>query len=88
MMQAHSSQERAMDTEFHRLCDLFRQLGLPDEPAEVDAFITRHGPLPAGVALCEAAFWTPVQRQFLREQILADADWAEVVDALSLRLTR
>ena len=76
-----------MDTEFHRLCHLFRQLGLPDEPAAVDAFILQHGPLPSGVALCDAAFWTPAQRQFLREQILADADWAEVVDALSLRLT-
>ena len=76
-----------MDEQFHRLCDLFRQLGLPGEPAEVERFIAEHRPLPAGMGLCEAPFWSVSQVQFLREQILADADWAEVVDDLSLRLS-
>ncbi len=76
-----------MDTEFHRLCDLFRQLGLADEPADVERFIAIHGRLPAGVALCDAPFWSPAQAQFLREQILADADWSGVVDTLAARLT-
>lgn len=75
-----------MDDAFHRLCDLFRQLGLPDEPAEVERFIAEHRPLPEGMGLCEAPFWTPSQVQFLREQIIADADWAPVVDDLAARL--
>lgn len=75
-----------METPFHRLCDLFRQLGLPDAPAEVDSFLANHR-LPPGSALCDAPFWTPVQARFLREQIQADADWAEVVDLLAARLT-
>jgi hypothetical protein len=75
-----------MDATFHRLCELFRQLGLPDEPAAVDRFIATHRPLAAGTPLCDAPFWTPSQAQFLREQIHADADWAEVVDGLSARL--
>lgn len=76
-----------METPFHRLPDLFRQLGLPDDAAAIDRFIATHRPLPAGVALCEAPFWTPTQAQFLREQIRADADWSELVDALAVRLS-
>jgi hypothetical protein len=76
-----------MDTEFHRLGDLFRQLGLPDSPSDVDRFITIHGRLPRGALLCDAPFWSPAQAQFLREQIQADADWAGVVDALAARLS-
>lgn len=76
-----------MDTTlFPRLRDLFRQLGLPDEPAAIERFIAEHRPLPAGTTLCDAPFWSTAQAQFLREQILADADWAEVVDLLSVRL--
>ena len=76
-----------MDEHFHRLCDLFRQLGLPDEPAAVESFIAEHRPLPAGMHVCDAPFWSPSQAQFLHEQLMADADWAEVVDDLSLRLS-
>lgn len=75
-----------MDATFHRLCELFSQLGLPDEPAAVEHFINTHRPLAAGTHLYDAPFWTPSQAQFLREQIQADADWAEVVDGLSARL--
>jgi len=75
-----------MDSSFHRMRDLFRQLGLPDEPSAVERFVTVNR-LPAGAALCDAPFWSPAQAQFLREQIQADADWAEVVDSLSARLS-
>ena len=73
-----------MDTPFHRLCDLFAQLGLPSQPAEVERFIATHRL--AGVRVCDAPFWTPAQAQFLHEQLQADADWSEVVDDLALRL--
>ncbi len=75
-----------MDDSTHTLCDLFEQLGLPCSAGDIDAFIENHRPLPPQVALYEATFWTEAQRTFLREQIQADADWAELVDQLNVRL--
>ncbi len=71
-----------MESSMHRLTDLFRQLGLPDDPEGMEDFIARHRPLAPGVSLAEAPFWTPSQAQFLREEISEDADWAELVDTL------
>ena len=71
-----------MESSIHGLRDLFGQLGLPDDVGSIEAFIAAHRPLPAGVALADAAFWTPSQAQFLREEIADDADWAEIVDTL------
>lgn len=76
-----------METPFHELADLFRQLGLPDDPAAIERFIATHKPLPDGLALCDAPFWTASQAQFLRESIGRDADWAEVVDSLAAQLS-
>ena len=76
-----------MESPIHRLGDLFRQLGLPDDPAAIENFIATHRPLPAGVALADAPFWTPSQAQFLREEINDDADWAELVDSLGSLLS-
>ena len=45
-----------------------------------------HSPLKADLNLADAFFWTEGQKAFLREQILEDADWAEVVDELNLML--
>jgi Protein of unknown function (DUF2789) len=72
----------SLDPFIHGLRDLFGQLGLPDDAASIEAFIAAHRPLPAGVALADAAFWTPSQAEFLREEIADDADWAEIVDTL------
>jgi hypothetical protein len=76
-----------MNTPFHALSDLFRQLGLADEPAAIERFISTHRPLPAGQALCDAPFWSPSQAQFLRESLARDADWAEPVDTLAVLLS-
>ena len=43
-------------------------------------------PLPPGVRLEDAGFWTPAQAALLRQQLLEDADWAGVVDQLNLAL--
>ena len=75
-----------MYTSTHRFADLFSQLGLPSDPSSIDAFVAAHRPLPAGVRVSEADFWTTSQSQFLREALTADAAWAEVVDALAARL--
>ena len=70
----------------HTLNCLFEQLGLPSDASAVDDFIEAHNPLPEHVPLHEAAFWNPAQAAFLREEIRGDADWAEVVDQLNVRL--
>ena len=65
------------------LASLFAQLGLPADAPEIDSFIATHGPLPTGMLLHEAPFWTRAQAGFLQEGILEDSDWAEVIDALN-----
>lgn len=75
-----------MELTNHTLKDLFSQLGLPDSHEEIEGFIAAHRPLADDVRLADAAFWTPSQARFLREEINEDADWAELVDQLNLRL--
>jgi len=72
-----------MEIQQHTLSDLFAQLGLPSDASVIERFVAAHSPLPPGVRLAEAFFWTPAQAAFLREEILEDADWAELVDALN-----
>jgi len=76
-----------MEAPVHHLGDLFRQLGLADDPASIDRFIAAHRPLRAGVALADAPCWSASQSRLLREAMVADADWAEVVDALNVALS-
>lgn len=72
-----------METPFHRFSELFKQLGLPADDTAIASFLKRHAPLPGDLALHEAPFWTPAQASMLREEVLRDADWAEVVDQLN-----
>lgn len=76
-----------METHQHDLSHLFRQLGLSGVAGDIEQFIATHR-LEHGVALADAAFWTPVQAHFLRRALDDDSDWAEVVDALAVRLAR
>jgi len=76
-----------LESPIHDLHDLFGQLGLADDPASIEAFIAAHRPLPVGVALADAPFWTSSQARFLREEIADDADWAEIVDRLGAMLS-
>lgn len=75
-----------MDNTFHRLPELFAQLGLASDHASIRAFLAAHAPLPDDVRLEEAAFWTPAQAEFLRKSLHEDADWAPVVDRLNVAL--
>lgn len=70
----------------HTINDLFAQLGLASDEASIAHFIQTHRALMSNVVLSEAAFWTPAQATFLREEILRDADWAEVIDQLNAAL--
>lgn len=75
-----------MDASFHRLDELFAQLGLPDDAASIRRFIASHAPLDGRIRLEDAPYWTRSQALLLREQLTQDADWAEVVDRLNLAL--
>ncbi len=75
-----------METHSHNLKHLMQQLGLPADPTGMNAFFASHT-LPANQALCDAAFWSAAQAQFLREAMRDDADWSAAADALALRLS-
>ena len=75
-----------MDCSFHHFSNLFAQLGLPDSPEQIKVFIQTHSPLSPDIRLEDASFWTPSQAALLREEIIEDADWAEVVDQLNAAL--
>jgi hypothetical protein len=76
-----------MEANLHTMNNLFAQLGLPADDAAIERFIAEHRPLGRGVALYRAPFWSPAQRAFLKEEIIEDADWAPVIDALNARLS-
>ena len=75
-----------MESSVHSLNNLFAQLGLPSEQAAIEHFIKTHSPLATNTLLSDAPFWTSAQASFLREEILNDADWAEVIDQLNAKL--
>ena len=75
-----------METIFHPLTDLFEQLGIPSSRQSISAFIAHHAPLNPSVMLAEADFWTPEQKNFLKEELLKDADWAATIDLLNIQL--
>ncbi|MFZ2293836.1 MAG: DUF2789 domain-containing protein [Polaromonas sp.] len=75
-----------MDNSIHRFSELFAQLGLPADAQSIGQFIATHAPLASDIDLPDAKFWTPAQAEFLKEEKLEDADWAELVDQLNLAL--
>ena len=79
-----------MEGNVHSMTNLFNQLGLASEPADIEAFIAAHRPLADGLKLHEAPFWTASQAGLLREQVLDDADWVGIIDQLDsgLRQTK
>jgi hypothetical protein len=72
----------------HTLPNLFKQLGLADDAESIDKFIATHSPLKPELHLADAFFWNKSQADFLRDDILDDADWAEVVDQLDVLLRK
>jgi len=72
-----------MEFSIHHFHDLFAQLGLPNQPKQIQEFLSTHKLVPAHTRLHEADFWSPAQAAFLREAIEQDSDWSELVDQLS-----
>ena len=75
-----------METPIHTIASLFDQLGLESTDEAIEDFINRNGPLPSGVELYKADFWTGSQASFFKQMIDEEADWAEIVDRLDAML--
>ncbi len=75
-----------METPFHSIVSLFDQLGLDSSEEAIEAFISKHKPLPGHIELYEADFWTRSQASFLKEMKDKDSDWCAVVDLLDTAL--
>ena len=75
-----------METPIHSIASLFEQLGLDASEQAINAFISKHSPLPANVELCNADIWNASQATFLKQMKEDDADWAEIVDQLDTML--
>ena len=77
-----------MNRSYHRFTELFLQLGLPSDVDGIKHFLENHSPLDPSIRLENAPFWTQAQSTLLRDEILQDADWAEVIDQLNAALRR
>ena len=77
-----------METFSHQFTELFQQLGLASDPANIALFIARNAPLAADIRLADAPFWTPSQARFLCEAVHHDAAWVAAVDGLDIALRR
>jgi hypothetical protein len=75
-----------MYSQIHSIHSLFDQLGLDSSDQAINAFVAKHGLLPANVKIHQADFWNEAQKSFLQQMINEDADWAEVVDELDAKL--
>jgi hypothetical protein len=75
-----------MEKHIHRMTELFAQLGLPSSPDDIRRFVDSNRPVPAHLTLHEAPFWNHAQAGFLREAVMADADWSGVIDVLDVAL--
>ena len=75
-----------MEDSIPSMTRLFDQLGLSSQPTQIQTFIAAHKPLPAQIALQDAAFWSPSQAEFLRAEMNGDTDWAIVIERLNAAL--
>ncbi len=75
-----------MDKVFHGFTELFAQLGLPNDASSIRKFIQTNSPLNSSIRLEDAQFWNTAQAALLKEELLGDSDWSEVIDRLNLAL--
>jgi hypothetical protein len=74
-----------MDTTLNDLSHLFKQLGLPYHQEEIDEFVNKNR-LDKQTLMIDADCWSPSQRAFLKEALLEDAQWSEVIDQLDVMM--
>ncbi|MCW8108236.1 DUF2789 domain-containing protein [Alteromonas ponticola] len=66
--------------------DLFEQLGLDSSDESIEKFIEKHRGLNDSRHIEEAPFWNASQSEFLKRELIEDAEWAEVIDQLNVQL--
>ncbi len=74
-----------MDCSIHSMESLFQQLGLPNDQASINQFVSEHQ-LDKNVLLDKAPFWNKAQSDFIRQAIDEDSDWVELIDQLDVML--
>ncbi|MCG3722778.1 DUF2789 domain-containing protein [Vibrio cincinnatiensis] len=77
-----------MELHYHRMSELFEQLGLGSSSNEIEYFIETHRHQRDSTPLYKANFWNDAQANFLRQAIEEDADWSELVDQLDVMLRK
>jgi hypothetical protein len=70
------------------MTDLFEQLGLPSDEASIQIFISQNDGVCRACGLVQAPIWSESQRNFLKEAVADDADWALPAEALTAALSR
>lgn len=70
------------------MTELFKQLGLPSDEASIQVFIAQNEGVCRHCGLVQAVIWTDSQRNFLKEAVADDADWALPAEALTAALSR
>lgn len=75
-----------MDTLSHNLNSLFDQLGMPSTDHDIMNFILNNKKLAPSVKIDQAEFWSPSQAEFIRQALVNDSDWFEVVGSLDTLL--
>lgn len=74
-----------MESMIHSLSSLFDQLGLDSSAGAIEQFISDHE-LVDGQSIYDAPFWNEAQKNFLKQALDCDADWAELADQLAVLL--
>jgi hypothetical protein len=74
-----------LDNTHHQFHDLFEQLGLPSDEPSIRRFCAEHR-LSDNEKLSEAPFLSDMQRQFIKDALIADADWVVMIDQLNIAL--
>jgi Protein of unknown function (DUF2789) len=69
------------------MTQLFQQLGLPSDEASIQVFIAQHEGVCRECGLVQAPIWSESQRNFLKEAVADDADWAIPAEALTAALS-
>jgi hypothetical protein len=76
---------RQMDTTSNDLSHLFKQLGLPHDQEGIDYFVIQNK-LDKHTLITDADCWNSGQKAFLKEALLQDAQWSEVIDQLDVMM--
>jgi hypothetical protein len=76
-----------MQSHVHTMTDLFLQLGLPADAPAIATFIEKHAGACQTCTLPYAKIWNDSQRDFLKEAIAEDSDWAMPAERLTSLLS-